>query len=305
MKVSNPTLKQLDSKTLGIHHHTTASYARKVAQNDSYTHGVLKSLVVSFQGERVAVVVCAAPSNCGAPVLLTSSFTDAQSAIRFKRALQERNLETEAQQTLPLDDSQQTHQVLGLELWRAHPCACFKTCACLSFICSPRAQVSSSSEDAADDVDEDFEPEPGKKRKLSRKQGPRISQPALNKQGGGGAGSGISIPFTKCVVNPKDMGADMKQFLENAGVTWSAYVHQTEMQYSMRGTMHLNESGMSLTKSLKNQSVPNEFCYDDISCIKTTMGGDETRHLVFQTLQGLIFALDIKCASGDYSKFRT
>ena len=140
-----------------------------------------------------------------------------------------------------------------------------------------------------------------------------MSQPALNKQGGGGAvvqgGGGadgcISIPFTKCVVNPRDMDADMRQFLENAGLAWSAYLHAHEMQYSTRGTMHLNESGMSLTKSLKNQSIPNEFSYDDISCIKTTMGGDETRHVVFQTLQGLIFALDIKCASGDYSKFRT
>ena len=136
-----------------------------------------------------------------------------------------------------------------------------------------------------------------------------MSQPALTKQGGGGGGGGaegtISIPFTKCVVNPREMGTDMRQFLENAGMSWAAYCHQHELQYSLSGTIHMNESGMTLTKSRRNQSIPNEFLYQDISCIKTTMGGDETRHVVFQTTQGLIFALDIKCASGDYSKFRT
>ena len=92
MKVSNPNLQQLDSKTLHILHHNTASNALKAAQNDTYTHGVLKSLVVAFQGNRFTVVfICAALSNCGAPVPLTSSFIDAQSVQRFKRALQERN----------------------------------------------------------------------------------------------------------------------------------------------------------------------------------------------------------------------
>ena len=112
MKVSNPNLKNQDSKTLHIHHPSIASYSRKAARNDTYTHGVLKSLVVTFQGNRFTVFVCAAHSNYGAPATLTCSFIDAQSMQQFKRAVQERSQATEAQQTFPLDDSQQTHQVV-------------------------------------------------------------------------------------------------------------------------------------------------------------------------------------------------
>ncbi len=115
----------------------------------------------------------------------------------------------------------------------------------------------------------------------------------------------ISIPFTKCVVNPRDMSADVKQFFESTGLVWCAYLHQPEMEYSASGTIRLSETGLTLTKSRRSQSIPNEFGYEDISCIKTTIGSDEIRHVYFQTSLGHIFTLDVRCGSGDYSKFRT
>jgi hypothetical protein len=51
MKVTDPVLKKDSSgRCLHISHRNSASYARKAAKNDNYTHGILKVITATFKG---------------------------------------------------------------------------------------------------------------------------------------------------------------------------------------------------------------------------------------------------------------
>ncbi len=121
------------------------------------------------------------------------------------------------------------------------------------------------------------------------------------------------MKFTNCVINPRSMSQEIKQFLERAGLNLSIYEFAHEIQNSKNGTIVMSDIGFVLKhdpKQRRNQSVPQEFSFEDISCIKSVRGdaakgNTELRHVCFQTTQGLVFTLDIECAMGDYSRFRT
>jgi hypothetical protein len=177
---------------------------------------------------------------------------------------------------------------------------------------SSLAQIGSSSEDAADDDDDDFEPMPGTKRKSAKapKQ-TNSAQPLQSKPGTASADTGASIKFANCVVNPKiaNMSRTTMQFLTqvspNLMDTYEQFASH-EVQYCKAGHFTISDGGIVFSKRTgRNISLPYEFGYDDISSIKTCRGDAETRHICFQTQEGLIFTLDIECAMGDYSRFRT
>jgi hypothetical protein len=176
----------------------------------------------------------------------------------------------------------------------------------------PRVQIGSSSEDAADDNDDDFEP--GGKAKGAKKQRQRNSlQPLQSRPGSTAEIPSSVVKFTNCVVNPRIMCKEIQQFLERAGLNSSIYEFSTEIQNSKNGVIVMCDTGFVLKhdpKQRRTQAVPHEFVFDDISCIKSVKGdaakgNTELRHVCFQTTQGLVFALDIECATGDYSRFRT
>ena len=142
-------------------------------------------------------------------------------------------------------------------------------------------QVSSSSEDAADDKDDDFEPEG--KNKRSKKQ------PVKNKAGNAADVSSVSIPFTKGVVNPRNPSAEMKQFLVEGGLTWAIYELQCKELTQGDGTMVLNDNALSLNfkrrNSISDQGF-NKFFWENIDSMRSSGAKDAgKRDVVFQTNQ--------------------
>jgi len=139
--------------------------------------------------------------------------------------------------------------------------------------------VSSSSEDAADDKDDDFEPEG--KNKRSKKQ------PVKNKAGNAADVSSVSIPFTKGVVNPRNPSPEMKQFLEDGGLTWAIYELQCKELNPGEGTMVLNDTSLSLNfkrrHSIADQGF-NNFFWENIVSMRSSGAKDAgKRDVVFQT----------------------
>ncbi len=52
MNVSNPIVKRQAGKNAAeICHRNTKSYSTKAAKNDTYSHGVMKSIFVTFKGK--------------------------------------------------------------------------------------------------------------------------------------------------------------------------------------------------------------------------------------------------------------
>jgi hypothetical protein len=172
-------------------------------------------------------------------------------------------------------------------------------------------QIESSSEDAADEDDDDFEPMQGTKRKTAKAPKPRnCVQPLQSKPGTASQVTSASIKFTNCVINPKTLNMSHRtlQFLSRICPslleTYEFASH--EVQYCKAGHFTISDGGIIFSKRTgRNHSLPYEFGYDDISSIQTCSGDGETRHFCFQTQEGLIFTLDIECAMGDYSRFRT
>jgi hypothetical protein len=54
MHVTDPMVKPMqDKRQCEILHRNSASYAKKAAKNDSYTHGIVKSMSLTFKGNGV------------------------------------------------------------------------------------------------------------------------------------------------------------------------------------------------------------------------------------------------------------
>ncbi len=108
------------------------------------------------------------------------------------------------------------------------------------------------------------------------------------------------------MINPKNVGDEMREFLERAGLSWTMYnTYMEEIQVSHNGTMMTNEEGFSLSTNRKRQSgVPSDFAWADIQCIKSNKGSDGERIICFQSVNGLVHTLAIDGLMGEYSKFR-
>ncbi len=168
------------------------------------------------------------------------------------------------------------------------------------------AQVDSSSEDAADDNDSDFELGRGGTKRKAAAKAPGTTQPLKNKPGNAAEATSFSFRYSKYVVNPKDISQDVKQFLERAGVSWSTYTDfMPEIRVSHSGNMVMNEECFSLSRNARKQStVPNEWTWADIQCMKSNKGSDAERVICFQTVDGLVHTMTIDGLAGDYSRFR-
>jgi hypothetical protein len=175
----------------------------------------------------------------------------------------------------------------------------------------PIAQIGSSSEDAADDKDTDFEPDAGIKRKpntrLTNTKSQKLLQPLTSKPGNAADVSSWSMNVRNCVAFPRDISAEMAAFLEKNGFSMSMYLHTQEVKLCGQGTVTMNDTCLIISKKqgARNPSIPNEYFWDQIQFIKSTMGSDGTRHICFQNENGLIITFDMDGLLGDYSRFRT
>jgi hypothetical protein len=223
----------------------------------------------------------------------------------------------EAKQTFPLEDSQQTHQVFfffwggGAGRWSlmAAPSAMSHA----TFAHAHLAQVDSSSEDAFDDKDMDFEPAKAVKRKSA---GNALStlQPLKSRPGNAAEAPCISFKYTKYVINPKSisMTSEMREFLERCEVPMQSYELAMELSVAHSGSVMITEDcGFSLSRKGggKTGGVPTEFAWGDIQCIKSFRGRNDEkpgeRVICFQSENGCVHTFTIDGLSGDYSKFRS
>ena len=87
----------------------------------------------------------------------------------------------------------------------------------------------------------------------------------------------------------------------------SMYLHTQEVKLCGQGTVTMNDTCLIISKKqgARNPSIPNEYFWDQIQFIKSTMGSDGTRHICFQNENGLIITFDMDGLLGDYSRFRT
>ena len=161
------------------------------------------------------------------------------------------------------------------------------------------AQIESSSEDAADadDNDDDFEPEGGRKR--ARKQ------PARSKVGSAAEVFDVRVPFKKCIINPHNPHPEIKRFLEGNGLQWEIYQLQCPQLNSGDGTMLMNSTSIKFDLK-KRSTVESHHFWDGITGIKSLFvaDGEMLRNVVFQTTQGLVFSVEVDGMLGDYSRFR-
>jgi hypothetical protein len=222
----------------------------------------------------------------------------------FMKVVEERMKSVNPEQTFQLhhaalnDHSKQTHHV-RTPLYNNRFLFILTRQLGVSSSCLIVGQVDSSSEDAADDRDVDFEPE-------SRCKRPRV-QPLRSKPGFAAEGFSVSIPFSKCLVNPKNPNQETKHFLEcSIGLSWSAYVMNQELALGS-GCIVLNDTSIEIQSrsAKKNRAVPTQLFWEDISFIMSTRGENAIRHVVFQNTLGLVYALDIDGFQGNYSKFRS
>jgi hypothetical protein len=173
------------------------------------------------------------------------------------------------------------------------------------------AQVDSSSEDAFDDKDLDFEPGKAVKRKSAR-NGISTLQPLKSRPGNAAEAPCISFKYTKYVINPRSMTKEMREFLERCEVHMQSYEHTKELSVSHSGSVMINEDcgfSLSRTNGAKSAGVPTEFAWEDIQCIKSFRGKVEDkpgeRMICFQSENGCVHTFIIDGLAGDYSKFRS
>ena len=176
---------------------------------------------------------------------------------------------------------------------------------------APFAQVGSSSEDAADDKDTDFEPDAGSKRKTNTRPNntktQKLLQPLTSKPGNAADVLSWSMTVKNCVAFPGDISAENEAFLEKNGISMSMYRHMQEVKLCGQGTMTMNDTCLTISKKLgvrSHAAIPNEYFWEQILFMKSTMGSDGVRHICFQSDQGLVITFDMDGLLGDYSRFR-
>jgi hypothetical protein len=174
---------------------------------------------------------------------------------------------------------------------------------------APFAQVGSSSEDAADDKDTDFEPDTGSKRKPNTRpnntKSQKLLQPLTSKPGNAADGLSWSMTVKNCVAFPGDISAENEAFLEKNGISMSMYRHMQEVKLCGQGTMTMNDTCLTISKRQGfRAAIPSEYFWDQILVMKSTMGSNGVRHICFQSDQGLVITFDMDGLLGDYSRFR-
>ncbi len=175
----------------------------------------------------------------------------------------------------------------------------------------PFAQVGSSSEDAADDKDTDFEPDAGSKRKSNTRptntKAQKPLQPLTSKPGNAADDLSWSMTVKNCVVFPRDISAENEAFFEKNGIPLSMYTYTQEVKLCGQGTMTMNDTCLTFSKKQgvrSHAAIPHEYFWDQILVMKSTMGSDGVRHICFQSDQGLVITFDMDGLLGDYSRFR-
>lgn len=87
----------------------------------------------------------------------------------------------------------------------------------------------------------------------------------------------------------------------------SMYRHMQEVKLCGQGTVTMNDTCLTISKKLgvrSHAAIPNEYFWDQILVMKSTMGSGGVRHICFQSDQGLVITFDMDGLLGDYSRFR-
>jgi hypothetical protein len=174
--------------------------------------------------------------------------------------------------------------------------------------------VDSSSEDAADDDDTDFELDSGSKRKRNIRPNAKPqkeSKVLLSKPGDAAEVQSWTMKVDNCVVFAGKISEELQNFLQKHDLCamYTRGGHTQEVKLCPgKSTVTLNDTCLTFSKTnpTMKQKIPAVYFWDRMQFMKSTRGsGDGIRNICFQNDDGLVITFDMDGLMGDYSKFKT